>query len=300
MSTRPQYEPLTEVVRIASGLPEDDPYQRAIRRRRHWRIVAACVVVLAAIAVFMTWEVRTAASHYRRGQEALGDERYYAAIQEFDEARILFFSYRDAGTLSVRAREELDAGIAAAVRSARQEDGVRRLVERAASSLTKDEAAAVERALTDARRRVPEGPLSTNVFTLSLLDTLSGRLAEAAGDALAAAHWAAARAYAAALLAIDPEDADGTALVERADLGARLERQLGDARAAARRGQWRQALRLAEAVLDEWPDFAGAAALVREAKAALAPRPRPTPTPTATATAPPAPPAPPKPTPPPP
>lgn len=289
MTTRPQYEPLTEVVRIASGSPDDDPYQQAMRRRRRWRIVAACVVVLAAIAVFMTWEVRAAASHYRRGQEALADEQYYAAIQEFDEARILFFSYRDAGTLSVRAREELDAGIAAAVRSARQEDGVRRLV---------------ERALTDARRRVPEGPLSTNVFTLSLLDTLSGRLAEAAGDALAAAHWAAARAYAAALLAIDPADADGTALVERADLGARLERQLGDARAAARRGQWRQALRLAKAVLDEWPGFTGAAALVREAKAALAPRPRPTPTPTATATAPPAPPAPPpappKPTPPPP
>lgn len=289
MSTRPQYEPLTEVVRIASGSPDDDPYQQAMRRRRRWRIVAACVVVLAAIAVFMTWEVRAAASHYRRGQEALADEQYYAAIQEFDEARILFFSYRDAGTLSVRAREELDAGIAAAVRSARQEDGVRRLV---------------ERAITDARRRVPEGPLSTNVFTLSLLDTLSGRLAEAAGDALAAAHWAAARAYAAALLAIDPADADGTALVERADLGARLDRQLGDARAAARRGQWRQALRLAKAVLDEWPGFTGAAALVREAKAALAPRPRPTPTPTATATAPPAPPAPPpappKPTPPPP
>ena len=56
--------------------------------------------------------------------------------------------------------------------------------------------------------------------------------------------------------------------------------KLGEAQDAARRGQWREALRLALAVVAARKDFPGAAALVADARVALAPKPKPKPAPT--------------------
>jgi cell division protein FtsB len=302
MSTRPQFQPLESVVRLAPEPPESDPYHEEMRRRRRRRLLAAGMTVLLLAVAFVAWEVRSAAAHYERGKQALADEQYYAAIQELDAARIVVFSYRDAEALSAEAREALDAGIAEAVRSARLEDTVRRLVERADAFVAKGAAEDVERVLAEARERVPDGPLTTNVLTVSLIDALTTKIGSAAREAIRATRWSVAGSYARALLAIDPEDEEAARLAARADLGAKLERQLGDARAAARRGQWRQALRLAQEIVAEWPGFPGAAALVREARTALKPEPTPEPTVVPTPTPPPAtqPPAPTKPTPPPP
>ena len=76
-----------------------------------------------------------------------------------------------------------------------------------------------------------------------------------------------------------------------ADGGEAAAPKLAEAKAAARRGEWRTALRLALAVTAVRKDFPGAAALVADARVALTPKPKPTPTPTPTfAPAPPPPP----------
>lgn len=302
MSTRPEYEPLSRIARLAARSPKNDPYQEAARRRR-WRIIAACVVVLVAAVAFVTWEVHTAATHYERGRHASAAGRYAVAIQEFNSASILGFSYRDATERAAAAALNADLQRESVAQS-RTEQGVLHDVRLAFAQLASGDAAGTERALADARQRVPSGPLSEKPVTVLLLRALSQRLDKLGRTALAAGRWRAASLWAAALLHIDGKDAAAKRLQARARRGARLQERLGQARAAARDGQWQRALRLARAVLDEWPGFTGAAALVREAQAALAPRPRPTPAPVVTATAPPAPPpappAPSKPTPPPP
>lgn len=288
VSTRPEYEPLAPVIRLAPEPPEPDRYTLALRRRRRRRIVVVCVLGSATIAALTVWQVRSASAHYERGRRALADEQYYAAVQELGAAHIFGFSYRDADALAKEAREALDEGIAEAVRRARVEEAVRRLTERADAFVTRGAADDVLRVLTEARRRVPEGPLSSNEFTLGLLDTLARRVTQAADDAISRGRWGIAETYAVALRAIHPDDETALSLAVQARLGERLERKLTDARAAARRGEWRRALRLATAVLDAWPGFKGAAAVAGEARAALAPKPAPAPQPTAAAaTAPP-------------
>lgn len=284
MSTRPEYEPLAPVIRLAPEPPEPDRYTLALRRRRRRRIVVACLLGLAAMATVTAWQVRSASAHYERGRRALADEQYYAAVQELDAAHVFGFSYRDAGALAETARKALDEGIAEAVRRARVEEAVRRLTERADAFLTKGAADEVVRVLAEARRRVPEGPLSSNAFTLGLLDTLARRITQAAADAISGGRWGIAETYAVALRTIHPDDEKALSLAVQARLGERLQRKVADARAAARRGEWRRALRLATAVLDAWPGFKGAAAVAGEARAALAPEPTPSPEPTATAT----------------
>jgi hypothetical protein len=283
VSTNPEYEPLAPVIRLAPEPPESDRYSLALHRRRRRRIVVACLIGLAAMAAVTVWQVRSASAHYDRGRRALADEQYYAAVQELGAAHIFGFSYRDADALAKEAREALDEGIAEAVRRARVEEAVRRLTERADAFLTRGAADDVLRVLTEARRRVPEGPLSSNEFTLGLLDTLSRRITQAADGAISGGRWGIAETYAVALRAIHPDDETALSLAVKARLGERLQRKLADARAAARRGEWRRALRLATSVLDGWPGFQGAAAVAAEARAALAPKPAPAPEPTAAA-----------------
>ena len=108
---------------------------------------------------------------------------------------------------------------------------------------------------------------------------LAEDLAAAAKTAMQRAEWVRAGNLAAAYLVLDPSDEAIVALANRARTGERLRAQLAEANAAARRGQWRTALRLALAVTAVRKDFPGAAALVADARAALAPKPKPTPTP---------------------
>lgn len=250
-------------------------------------MVVAAGVVMALVVLLAVWAVRSAAGHYERGRQALGDERYAAAIQQFNAARIIVFSYRDAEALAAEAAAALNAGMRQeSVRETRLEEAVRDYVKLAEANLGRDDGAGVERALADARDLVPRGALSADPVTLVVLHALSRRLDSMCRQALADGRWGSARTYVAALLAIDPGDRPGERLARRAERGERLQDRLDDARAAGRRGEWRRALRLATAVLDEWPGFPGAASLVREARRALAPKPAPTPSPTASPAAP--------------
>ncbi len=88
---------------------------------------------------------------------------------------------------------------------------------------------------------------------------------------------------------LEPSSELAVALKARARTGAELRTKLGEAKDAAQRGQWRAALRLALAVIAVQKDFPGAAAVVADARDALAPKPKPVatqPTPAATAAAP--------------
>ncbi len=257
--------------------------------------------ILAALALFAGWRVYAAEAHYKRGLEAADAGRFAAAIQEFNAASILGVTYRDAAERASAAAAALNADLRREyVLQTRLEKGVLRDVRAAYARLAKGDAAGTEQALASARARVPTGPLSEDPLVTLLLSSLSRRIGAAGRAALSAGRWGAASDWAAALLHIDAGDAAAARLAARARRGARLQERLDDARAAARRGQWRQALRLARSVLDEWPGFPGAAALAREARAALAPAPSPSPAPAPTATPAPTPPSSPKPTPPPP
>ena len=88
------------------------------------------------------------------------------------------------------------------------------------------------------------------------------------------ARWVRAGHFAAAYLVLDPSD-EAMPRSLRARTGEKLRTELADARAAARRGQWRTALRMALAVVAVRKDFPGAAALVADARVALTPKPKP-------------------------
>jgi len=267
--------------------PSPDPYRQEVRRRR-LKLALVWGGVLAVVALLAGWNVHSAAAHYARGCEALEAERFSLAIQELNAARVLAFPYRDAEELAAEAAEALNSGMQReAQRQKRLDDAVRGLVKLADTDLGKGDVAAAEQALADARSRVPEGQLSEDSFTLTLLHTLAQRLTTICRQALAEGRWGVAETGATALLWIDPGDDAGLRFTEKARRGVRLQARLDDARDAADDGEWRRALRLAQSVLASWSGFPGAESLVREAKEALRPKPSPsattavaTPTPT--------------------
>ena len=110
MSTRPEHEPRAPVIQLVPEPPPPDPYEQADRRRRVGLVIAAGVV-LALVVLLAAWTVRSAAGHYERGREALDARRYSTAIQEFNAARVVVFSYRDADALAAEAAEALNAGM---------------------------------------------------------------------------------------------------------------------------------------------------------------------------------------------
>jgi hypothetical protein len=239
------------------------------------------------VALLAAWSVRSAAGHYGHGREALAAARYSAAIREFNSARVIVFPYRDAETLAAEAAAALNLSMRReSFLETRIENAVRDYVRLADTNLRRGDGDGAERALAGARDLVPEGQLSADPFTLVLLQALSRRLDDVCRQALADGRWDAAGAYARALLAIAPRDATGERLTRRVRLGEHLQDRLDDARAAADRRRWRRALRLAKAVLDDWPGFPGAASLVRDARKALAPKPAPTPSPSESPAAP--------------
>jgi hypothetical protein len=277
LTTPRNLKPLGRVAQRKSPGRDEDWEVR--RRRRLRRKVAAGSIVAVVLLAFLTYSlVQDAAEHYRLGQQALEEDRYLTALDEFNAAHILRFSYRDARALAVQAAAALDVAADLAREQHRVESAVTALVRRAAARVDAGDARGADTALAEARALVPDGTLSQEAVTLTLLDELAGALRRAAQAALLDARWADARAYATALLAVDPQDESGQRQRARSEKGTRLERRLDEARAAARRGQWRRALRLALVVQDAWRGFPGASALIARARAALAPKPSPTPT----------------------
>jgi hypothetical protein len=263
-----------------------DPYSAAGRRRLALR-VAVGVLLVAGVIGALVW---VAAGHYARGVEALSDGAYSRAAAELSAATVLVFPYRDARALEEQARQGLQAEIAA--RDA-QEEAVNAILAQlrgAGARLDAGDATGVLAAL----EAIPAGELRSAVRASdegrASVTALKDDLTAAATAALGKMEWKRAGRFAAALLVLQPSSASASTLAERAQTGQQLSAKLDEARAAARAGRWREALRLALAVLSVRKEFPGAAALVADARIALKPKPKPTPTPATVATqAPPAP-----------
>jgi len=258
-------------------------FERERRARRLKIIVVASVACAVLVAVFsgVLWNAN---AHYERGRNALVRGQYYTAVDEFAGAYFFTFPYRDAAALGATAERSLALATAAAASDRRRRDTVTQLLQKADERLSQGNAAGVVEAIDAARRVVPDGPLPLAAEATGLSTQLALRIDAVAASDLAAARWNSAERLAMAWLALWPGTADATELLAAARSGAALQAKLARARAAAAAGHWRLARRLALAVLAARKDFPGAAAVVSEARAALAPKPAPAP---AAATSPP-------------
>jgi hypothetical protein len=258
----------------------DDGYA-AHRVRRIVIGVAVAIVVAATLAGLVIWN---ASGHYSRGVDALKYGSYAAAVSELSAAKLIVIPYRDSKALADQARTRLAAEIVVGQQEAAREAAVSSALEQAGTALDAGDASAVVAALA---------PLSVSDLKAALKDSdqvrtaarrLEDRLTVAARTALGRSEWAPAQRYAAAVLVLDPLAQTATALGAKAKTGEALTARLAKARDAARHGRWRTALRLALAVTAARESFPGAAALVAEARKALAPKPSPKATATATVT----------------
>ena len=280
---------------LAGGDNLDEPPSWDAMSRRHRTRVRLLIGILvaAAIAAGVMAMVISAAGHYERGRQAMAARHFGAAVEEFAAARILTFPYRDAAALREQAQRELELDAARADVERQQRAALARLLRTAAEQVEKRAPDAVVAALREARILVPAGPLATTSGQTIMAARLASSLAAAGREALRGGHWKRAGTYGAALLILDPADQAGLGLAARSLKATRLQDDLDAARGAARQGRWRVALRLARAVLQRWPGFPGAAAVVTSARVALAPKPSPSataaPAPVPTVAPPPAP-----------
>jgi hypothetical protein len=245
-------------------------FERRARRRR--LVVSACVAcaLLAAVLAAVLWNAN---AHYSRGRDALARGQYAAAVEEFAAARFFVLPYRDAAALGAKARRSVATATATATSERLRRATVTRLLMKADERLTQGKVAGVVAAIDDARRAVPNGPLPLAAGSAGLTTQLERHLHDVAERDLANGRWRLAVDLATAWLALRPADADATGLLAAARSGAVLQAKLAMARAAADAGRWRRARRLALAVLKAHKGFPGAAAVVAEARVALAPKP---------------------------
>jgi len=257
--------------------------------RRRLRAVRVTLVVLALALVIgaLLW---IAAAHYARGVEALRIHSYSWAVSEFSLARVLVFPYRDARSLEAQARRALMAEDALREQGEARRTAVVVQLEMAGARLEASDANGVLTTLQAIDEDDLKATLDRSETARESTDALAEDLTAALRRALGNAAWGRAGRFAAALLVLKPSSELAVALGARARTGEDLSAKLGQAKDAARRGKWRAALRIALAVLAIQKDFPGAAALVADARDALAPKPKraaPQPAPAATTAAPP-------------
>ena len=247
-----------------------DPDQAA---RRRLRAVQAALVglVLACVIGLLLWN---AAIHYARGVDALQYHSYSRAVYEFSAARILVFPYRDAGSLEGQARRALKAEDARYEQAEARRAAVIAQLEKAGTRLEARDADGVLATLQAIGAGDLQDALAGNGTARESADALAEDLAAASRRALGNAAWGSAGRFAAALLVLEPSSELAVALGARARTGEDLSAKLDKAKDAARRGQWRAALRIALAVLAVQKDFPGAVAVVADARDALAPKPK--------------------------
>ena len=255
---------------------DEPPSWDELKRRRRARVrLIAGVVVLVVLAAGVAAMVANASAHYGRGQAAMDERHFGTAVEEFSAARILTIPYRDAATLADEAPQQLELAAARADVERQQRAAIARLLREAADGLDSGDSAAVLAALREARILVPDGALATTAGQIDIATDLETSLWGAGKSALNGGRWKEAGLYATALLTLDPSAMQGSKLSSRVKTAVDLQDELDKARAAAGRGSWREALRRARGVLREWPGFPGAAAVVAQARKALAPKPKP-------------------------
>jgi hypothetical protein len=247
-----------------------DPH-RAARRRLRALQVALFGLVLACVIGFLVWN---AAAHYARGVHALKVHSYYVAAYELSAARVLIFSYRDAPLLEKEA--ERDAAVAAYDTLHKQaQTRLAAQLDKAVARLKAGDADGVLAALQAIGPVDLQTALDRNGTIRESTDALAEDLTAASRRALSNRAWGRAGRFAAALLVLDPSSELAVTLRARAHTGQGLSAKLDQAKEAARRHRWREALRGALAVLAVQKDFPGAATVVADARVALAPKPKP-------------------------
>ena len=286
-TTPVQVPDLPEGWRSAEQEAWSDDSSASGRRRSLVLRVAVLIVLVTGLLGALVW---VADGHYARGVDAFNDHAYARAISELSAARLLVFPYRDARTMKERAEAALQAETAAHEAQKRRFAAVVAGLGEAGDRLDDGEAAAVLAALTAIKADDLRATLLASEAARKSARGLADDLVAASEAALRQAGWERAGRFAAALLLLEPSSQQATALAARAGQGERLSAKLVEARDAARRGQWRAALRLALAVVAVRKEFPGAAALIADARHALAPKPKPKPavrttTPTAPAPA---------------
>lgn len=249
-----------------------DPLEASRKRLRVLRIVALVGIVLACLIGFPLWN---AATHYARGRQALEAHSYSWAVIEFSAARVFALPYRDARSLEEQARSSALADD----KLRRQADARRAAViaqlEKAGTRLEADDAQGVLTTLQAIDTVRLQEAFDANEVVREEADALAEGLFAASGKALRGGAWGRAGRFAAALLVLEPSSARAVSLQALARTGQDLSAKVGEARDAARHGRWREALRIALAVLAVQKDFPGAAAVVADARHALAPKPKP-------------------------
>ena len=279
-ATAPDLPELPAGWHYTEDLAWDDAHA-AHRVRRLVVGMTIAVVVAAALAGLVIWN---AAAHYSRGVDALRDGSYAAAATELSAAKLIAIPYRDSTDLADQARTKLAAEIGVRQQEEARAVAVAGALERAGTALDEANASAIVAALT----RLPAGDLKAVLKDSDQVRAaarrLEDRLTVAARTALGRSEWGRAQRYVAAVLVLDPLAQSATALGAKAKTGAALTAKLTKAKDAAGHGRWRMALRLALAVTAARKDFPGAAALVAEARKALAPKPSPKAIATTTAT----------------
>jgi len=260
---------LPEGWRSAELLVWEDPYLAARKRRRAVQVMLAVLVLAFVIGVLLG----NAATHYARGVAALKAHSYAAAIPEFSVARVLVFPYRDSRSLADQAQRALLAEDALWQQSQARQAAVVARLEKARLRLNARDAAGVLTTLQAIRTVDLQTALDENPAVRGSVHALAEDLTAASRRALGNAAWVRAGGFAAALRVLEPSSELAATLRARAQTGKDLRAKLGRARDAARHGRWRAALRLALAVLAAKKGFPGAAAVVADARHALAPKP---------------------------
>jgi hypothetical protein len=283
-SRRPSLPELPEGWRYTDELPWDDSSSSLTNKRRLLLFVAAGVA-LAALVIGLI--VLNAQIHYARGAAALQSGAYDLAATELSQASLLVLPYRDATALADEARRDL------AVQAAARRDAQTRF-HAVAGAFTVADAALESGRVSAALAALGSVPVSDlrNVMREDAAvgdaaEALTRDLTAAATAALGQLQWGRAADCASALMLLDPSSKEAAELVDRATTGRRLSARLAKAQQAARRSQWKTALRLALGVTAVRKDFPGASAVIAKARKALAPKPLPAPaatTPSAPAT----------------
>jgi len=248
-----------------------DPHLAARKRLRAVRVTLV-VLALALVIGVLLW---IAAAHYARGVDALKVHSYSTAVSEFSVARVLVFPYRDARSLEEQARRALLAEDARREQAKARRAAVVAQLEKARARLEAGDAYGVLTTLQAIDEDDLQATLDRSETARESADALAKDLAADSRKARRNAAWGRAGRFAAALLVLEPSSELAVALGARARTGEDLSAKLGKAKDAARRGKWRAARRIALAVLAIQKDFPGAAAVVADARNALAPKPKP-------------------------
>jgi hypothetical protein len=228
-------------------------------------LVVACVVGLA---------VWNGATHYSRGKHALEKGFYVWAADEFASARVFGIPFLDARGREQEARSAA-AAAAAAIRQKQEERRLSAQFDKAAALLAAGDGEAVLTRLQTIDVAGLKSAMAESEVVRGSVASLAGDIAGAARAALDKSQWERAGRLAAALGVLEPSSGLAADLQKQAQTGKELSAKLGKAKEAARRGRWRAALRAALAVQAVQKGFPGAAALIADARAALAPKPKP-------------------------